>query len=332
MAESARFKDLTAKMDKMLAVMDQHDERIKLLEQSLATISQYIESHQAQSSNNTMQPPSQPVSDLASPLDPRTVIPLQLDFPRFDGSDALHWIFRAEQFFDLYDISDPYRVKIAAIHIEGEVIPWFQMLQKSGELVSWSSLTKAVEAAYVSSVFERPSYALFKLQQQDTVSNYYSSFTALASRVEGLSSAALLDCFVSGLKRDIQRDVIPWQPESRTKAVSLATLFEEKYQRHAQGFVKNPFSTDDGSSIKHLPPLGSPDKSLLPQLPPVNTPSNISANPRPSVAGPQPVKRISFNEMQFWTAKGLCFNCDEKYSPQHICANEHKPSFNSRTP
>lgn len=99
MAESTtRFKDLTAKMDTILAVMDQHEERIiKLLEQSFATIFKYIENHKAQSSNiNAMQQPlSQPVSDLASPTKPRNAIPLpfQIDFPRFDGSsNPLHWM------------------------------------------------------------------------------------------------------------------------------------------------------------------------------------------------------------------------------------------------
>lgn len=144
------------------------------------------------------------------------------------------WIFKAEQFFDLYDITDPDRVNIAAIHMEGEVIPWFQLWEKCEELVSWSSLAKALKLAYGPSLFESPRYALFKLQQKDTVSNYYFSFIDLASQVEGLSSAALVDCFVSGLEREIQRDVILWQPESLTKAVDLAKFFEEKYQLHTQ--------------------------------------------------------------------------------------------------
>lgn len=35
----------------------------------------------------------------------------------------------------------------------------------------------------------------------------------------------------------------------------------------------------------------------------------------------QLAKRISFNEMQLRKAKGLCFNCDEKFSPSHKCQN-----------
>lgn len=55
-----------------------------------------------------------------------------MDLSQFDGSNALQWIFQAEQFFDYYDISDVYRLKVDAMHFDGPVVPWYQMLQKSG--------------------------------------------------------------------------------------------------------------------------------------------------------------------------------------------------------
>lgn len=39
---------------------------------------------------------------------------MKIDFPRFDGSNPLQWIFRAEQFFDFYEILDPFCLKITA--------------------------------------------------------------------------------------------------------------------------------------------------------------------------------------------------------------------------
>ena len=87
-----------------------------------------------------------------------------------------------------------YCLKIAAIHFDGSVVPWFQMLQKSRSLISWSALTKALEAAFGPSVFECPCCALFKLTQDSLVATYYSMFTALANQVEGISLSALLDC------------------------------------------------------------------------------------------------------------------------------------------
>lgn len=101
-----------------------------------------------------------------------------MDLNRFDGSNALQWIFQAEQFFDYYDISDAYCLKVAAIHFDGLVVPWFQMLQKSGAVPSWNTLAKAIETTYGPSIFECPRYALFKLLQEGSVTEYYHNFTA----------------------------------------------------------------------------------------------------------------------------------------------------------
>jgi hypothetical protein len=62
------------------------------------------------------------------------------------------------------------------------------------------------------------------------VGEFYTEFTALANRTHGVSADALLDCFISGLKPEIRRDVLAQSPISITRAVSLANLFEEKYQ------------------------------------------------------------------------------------------------------
>ena len=64
MAEATRMKDLPAKLDTMLAVMDQReekllvamdqrDERVKLLEQSLNRITQLLDNHQSQAPDHS---------------------------------------------------------------------------------------------------------------------------------------------------------------------------------------------------------------------------------------------------------------------------------------
>jgi len=48
---------------------------------------------------------------------------IKLDFPRFDGSKVLQWIFKAEQFFNYYNTSYAQRITISAIHMEKKVVP-----------------------------------------------------------------------------------------------------------------------------------------------------------------------------------------------------------------
>lgn len=74
-----------------------------------------------------------------------------------------------------------------------------------------------------------PEYALFMLNQEDSVATYYANFTAVANRVEGMPPRIMLACFISGLKKDLQRDMISLRPESISRAANLAKLYEDKY-------------------------------------------------------------------------------------------------------
>ena len=103
------------------------------------------------------------------------------------------------------------------------------MTNRSIPLQSWIEFTRALELEFGSSPSKCTRSQLFKLSQVGSVHDYYTQFTALANRVQGVTSEALIDCFVGGLKPDIQRDVIAQSPATLLRCVSLAKLFEEKY-------------------------------------------------------------------------------------------------------
>ncbi|MCI34764.1 hypothetical protein A2U01_0055985, partial [Trifolium medium] len=56
---------------------------------------------------------------------------VKLDFPRFDGKEVLNWIFKAEQFFEYHNTPDEDRLMISSVHLDQDVVPWFQMIQRS---------------------------------------------------------------------------------------------------------------------------------------------------------------------------------------------------------
>lgn len=49
--------------------------------------------------------------------------------------------------------------------------------------------------------------------------------------------------------------------------------------------------------------------------------SPVKQNSNVAVGASSNHQRISFNEIQLRKARGLCFNCDERYTPQHRCPN-----------
>jgi hypothetical protein len=189
---------------------------------------------------------------------------VKLDFPRFDGKNVLNWIFKAEQFFDYHNTPDMDRMTIASVHLDQDVVPWFQMNQRSQPFRSWLEFTRALEMDFGPSAYDCPRAALFKLSQNSTVTEYYREFNALANRVYGVSTEAFLDCFLSGLQADIRRDVIALSPANLPKAFALAKLFEEKYlaqnKKYSPNNQKSP-NTYNNYQSKMAPITNKPDQN-----------------------------------------------------------------------
>nr|KYP70060.1 hypothetical protein KK1_009268 [Cajanus cajan] len=222
---------------------------------------------------------SQPQGDSSSSALSQIVKEISIGFPHFDGHTlVLEWIFKPEKFFNYHRTPDAQRADIAAIHFEQEVVPWFQMLQHLSIVNSWVDLTSALESQFGPSSFDCPMEELFKLQQTGFVLDYYLKFMALANRSFGLLAEALLKCFLSGLHKKIQHDVVVQSPSSLLRVVSLAKLYEKRYnpplKSQNSSYIKkySPISTSYHSPTTHnKPPIKQSLPPLLPTppLPPI---------------------------------------------------------------
>ncbi|MCH98982.1 hypothetical protein A2U01_0019992 [Trifolium medium] len=171
------------------------------------------------------------------------------------------------------------------------------------------------------SVYDCPRAALFKLNQSGSVGEYYTEFNKLANRVYGVSTEALLDCFLSGLQNDIRRDVLALSPDTITRAFALAKLYEEKYTTQPKTrSTQSPYKSPNHNTTypqKNYPnitrsettPNHSHPKTQLPPLLP-------TPNQKPTA-----IRNISPAEMQIRRDKGLCYFCDENFSHTHRCPN-----------
>ncbi|RWW04872.1 hypothetical protein GW17_00031877 [Ensete ventricosum] len=54
---------------------------------------------------------------------------MKVDFPRWAEGDPIGWISCAECYFRFYRTIDATRVEIAAIHLEGDAIQWFNWFE-----------------------------------------------------------------------------------------------------------------------------------------------------------------------------------------------------------
>lgn len=213
---------------------------------------------------------------------------VKLDIPRFDGRDPMGWIFKITQLFDYQNTSEEERITVASFYLDGTALSWYQWMFRNGFITSWPGFLQALESRFAPTFYEDPKGALFKLSQRGTVNDYLTEFERLANRVIGLPPPFMLSCFISGLSPEIRREVLALQPISLPQATALAKLQEDKLRDRRR------FSPRPG-----------------------DLPSSSTNNPNPKQKS-QFVQR-TLEEIAFRREKGLCYNCDEKWSSNHRC-------------
>lgn len=99
-------------------------------------------------------------------------------------------------------------------------------------LGTWAKFTHALETRFGPSTYENHQATLFKLYQVSTVAAYQSEFEKINNCDVGLPPYSLRDCFISGLRSDIQAELALHGPQTLHQTYGLVKLIEDKL--HAQ--------------------------------------------------------------------------------------------------
>ncbi|GKB30446.1 ty3-gypsy retrotransposon protein [Tanacetum coccineum] len=251
-------------------------------------------------------PPPPPPPPHNQPRPPKILL------PNFDGSNPLDWIFQANNYFEYYSIPADQRVTLAVFYFIGDALSWYKHLANNNLLGTWATFSRALELRFGPSTYENHQATLFKLKQTSTVSAYQTDFERISNCVTGLSPEALLNCFLSGLRADIQNELAILHPTSLHQAYGLAKLIEDKINLAKPRFPTTRTYTNPSASTPTLSQLPNP-----PSNPPKQTTSLLTAPPPPKP--PLPFTRLSPEALQKRRAEGLCFRCPEKFHPGHKC-------------
>ncbi|XP_039126949.1 uncharacterized protein LOC120263108 [Dioscorea cayenensis subsp. rotundata] len=192
------------------------------------------------------------------------------------------------------------RIEIAAFYMTGDALQWYHWLYCTQQLSTWEVFSRQAELRFGPPTFVNHEAQLFKVKQQTTLAAYLSEFESLSTRVRGLSSTSLLNCFLSGLREDIQTELYVLKPASIHDAMGMAKLVDDKHK----------------AMRAFQPPRFLPTRS--PQL---QNPTGVAPTlNRTSAPGVFPIKRLTPAEMASRREHGLCFNCDSKFIKGHRCA------------
>ncbi|RWW02916.1 hypothetical protein BHE74_00043577 [Ensete ventricosum] len=96
---------------------------------------------------------------------------MKVDFPRWEEGDPIGWISRAERHFRFYRTADATRVEIAAIHLEGDAIQWFNWFKHTHGGLSWQRFKEGLLDRFRPTDFNIDGQ-LAKIRQTSTIQEY----------------------------------------------------------------------------------------------------------------------------------------------------------------
>ncbi|GKA54323.1 transposon ty3-G gag-pol polyprotein [Tanacetum coccineum] len=196
------------------------------------------------------------------------------------------------------------QVQLASFHLDDIALQWHRWRTKTRGPLTWQEFTKALLTRFGPTDYDDASEALHRLKQVTTVATYQESFERLLNRVDGLPESFLVGCFIGGLKEEIRLEVKLKNPRQLVDAIGVARVVEEKFnlQRRVVFGTRSPgFNTT---------PRSSSSPGLLGPAP---------AQPL-ALPAPTPIRCLSKIETRARREKGLCYYCDERYTPRHKCS------------
>ncbi|KAF5471876.1 hypothetical protein F2P56_008640 [Juglans regia] len=222
------------------------------------------------------------------------------DFPHFNGDNPAGWVFKATQYLEFHQTPPAQRLLMASYNMEGEALVWYQDAAESRQFTSWETFVRALLLRFGPTAYDDPMEALTRLKQTSSVAMYKAQFEALSNRLRGLSDHHKLSCFMSGLKDEIRLPIRMLNPINLGAAFGLAKIQEEYLAFTRSVFRSGPDRPFTQSGNYSQQQGQSSDNSFKPKY---TTPN----------------RRISSTSMDDKRRKGLCFHCEEKWNPNHVC-------------
>ncbi|KAJ1702159.1 hypothetical protein LUZ63_001938 [Rhynchospora breviuscula] len=235
------------------------------------------------------------------------------EFPIFSGENPSGWRSKCENYFDIFQIPENYKTKMAVLHFTDEAADWFDCFKEEYPNPPWQILVDEVLDRFHLENSSNPVDEFKRVHQTGRVGDYIKRFEKAKTRLMFETKIRNIPFyvmgFVSGLKEELRHAVDILDPVTLNQAYQFAKKaelnldgLEKKYRISAKPSF---YQTSDKSvSLQN----NKPPKSFAYQ----NNGNKLNAVP----THPSNSKALSIDQKK---ALGLCFWCDEKYTPGHRC-------------
>ncbi|XP_050387228.1 uncharacterized protein LOC126803466 [Argentina anserina] len=252
--------------------------------------------------NPPLNPPPNPDPNQFNHHDVPYFRPPKVDLPRFYGEDAWGWLTMAERHLKTQKVPPQEAITIVASHFGPDACMWVNAFEERHPMATYPQFAAAFLEHYGAGTSMDFQTALSQLQQTTNVNDFILQFTKLSCRAYGWTNAQLLPLFIGGLKPEIQYDVGIMQPQTLALAQRLARMYEAKLAAIKASRVSRQPVTWSGSQR-----VSSTSSTFAPHHQTQHTQVESS------------IRQLSAQEQRERRALGLCFQCKDKWSRNHVC-------------
>ncbi|XP_022040582.1 uncharacterized protein LOC110943134 [Helianthus annuus] len=239
----------------------------------------------------------------------------KIEFPKFDGNEVEDWICRCDHFFDVDETPANFKVRYAAINLEGKAMKWhanfIKNLTKPISEVSWSEYTSHLVDRFSVNQYNDAMGDLASTVQLGSLEEFCDKFDEKLLRVTICEEYAV-SIFLNNLKPEISGPVRLFEPKNMKEAYKYSKKQDMANKISAAKprtyLNPTPISSFKSTNTNIKPPVNTQHLPLLPS-PPLNQRLNNGKN------------RLSLptKEMNEKRLRGECFWCPEKFTSTHKC-------------
>ncbi|KAJ4756090.1 polyprotein [Rhynchospora pubera] len=234
----------------------------------------------------------------------------KLEFPKFNGTDPVIWKTNCEFYFDMYQIPEEYKTRMAVMNFEDDMHEWYMSLVSGPQQLPWALLVEEVMNRFKLTSVKHPVDEFKRIHQTGKVDEYIKRFDKARLKLTRynpmLNEEFFVAGFVSGLKEELRSTMELFDIRRLTTAFTQALKVEANYETQLRKPKLLTKPTQSPAQIFNKGREFPERKEGQLTLPP----------PKPW----QPNSNYRSAEFQRRRALGLCDKCDEKYYPGHQCA------------
>ena len=197
------------------------------------------------------------------------------------------------------------------INLQGDALAWFQWANERRAIRNWPELKAMIQEQFRPTQ-EGSAYEQFlALRQIGSVDEYCCQFELLVVSLIDVPNPIQEGNFINGLKPEIKVEVRMAQPKGLGRIIDLAKRVKERNE-----MLRRPKGQNAQYGQQAIPGVNA---NFRVNNPNTWTKTAFSTDRNPGTCSDSYFRRLTEAKILEKREKGLCCQCDEKFSPRHVC-------------